>query len=382
MLRHAMPTEDALHPARAALRTVSVSRWRRVRATAPAIAQTAIAAALAWLVAGDVIGHSEPFFAPVAAMIALGIVVGQRARRAAELAVGVALGVAVADALVIAVGSGTVQIGAVVAIAMTTAVALGGTGLVVGQAASSAVLVTTIDVPTEFTFSRPIDALVGGAVAIAVHYLLPIDPVRLARRSARPLLDRFASALDDVAVALEASDHDLGVEALVTMRDLEEGVSAFREAAVNGVETARFSPLRRRERTVVKRYAIAAPEVDLAVRNGRVLARGVVRAADLDAHIPPDVPDGIRDLAKAVRALRAALDDPALAVDARDAALRASARATLALERTGNLSVSVIIGQVRSTGTDILRALGTTQEAAAEAVRQAAAGAAAAGDFR
>ncbi len=382
MLRHAMPIAEELRPARNALRTMGVSRWRRVRATAPAIAQTAIAAALAWLIAVEVVGHTKPFFAPIAAIVALGIVVGQRARRATELAVGVALGVAVADAYVIALGTGTVQIAAVVAIAMTAAVALGGTRLVVGQAASSAVLVATIEVPTEFTFSRPIDALVGGVVAIGVHYLLPIDPVRLARRSARPLLDRFASALDEVAGALEASDHDLAVEALVTMRDLEQGVAAFREAAVSGVETARYSPLRRRERVVVKRYAIAAPEVDLAVRNGRVLARGAIRAADLDAHVPPDVPQGIRDLAVAVRALRAALDDPRLVVDARDAALQAAARATLALERTGNLSVSVVIGQVRSTATDILRALGTTHDAAAEAIRQAAAGATAAGDFR
>jgi len=382
MLRHAVPTDEDLHPARVALRAAGLSRGRRIRATAPAIAQTAVAASLAWLVATDLVGHPKPFFAPVAAIIALGIVVGQRARRAAELAVGVAVGVAVADALVILLGSGTLQIGAVVALAMLAAVALGGTRLVIGQAASSAVLVATIDVPTEFTFTRPVDALAGGAVAIAVHYLLPIDPVRLARRHARPLLDRFAATLDDVAVALEAGDHDLAVDALVAMRDLEDAVTGFREATVSGVETARYSPLRRRERVVVRRYAIAAPEIDLAVRNGRVLARGAVRAADLDAHIPPEAVDGIRDLAGAVRAVRAALDDPARVVDARGATLQAAARATLALERTGNLSVSAIIGQVRFAATDLLRALGTTQEAAADAIRQAAAGAALADETR
>lgn len=381
MLRRAVSDPDP-HPAATALRAAGLSRGRVLRATAPAIAQTAIAAALAWFVALEVVGHSQPFFAPVAAIIALGIVVGQRARRAAELAVGVAVGVAVADALVIVLGSGTLQIGLVVALAMVSAVALGGTRLVVGQAASSAVLVATIDVPTSFDVARPIDALVGGGVAIAVHYLLPIDPVRLARRHARPLLDRFADALDDTADALEAADHDTAVEALVTMRDLESAVTAFREATVGGVETARYSPLRRRERAVVKRYAIAAPEVDLAVRNSRVLARGVVRAADLDAHVPPQAPGGIRDLAVAVRALRTALEDPTTVVEARGVALQAAARATLALEMTGNLSVSVIIGQVRSIATDLLRALGTTQDAAADAIRQAAAGASAAEGLR
>ncbi|PTL60141.1 hypothetical protein C7Y72_11050 [Paraconexibacter algicola] len=377
MLRRAVSTPDA-HPTAAAIRAAGLSRGRRLRATAPAIAQTAIAAALAWFAATELVGHPAPFFAPVSAIIALGIVVGQRARRAAELTLGVAVGVAVADALVILLGSGTLQIALVVAIAMLSAVALGGTRLVVGQAASSAVLVATIDVPTSFDVARPIDALVGGGVAVLVHYLLPIDPVRLARRHAGPLLDRFALALDEVAAALDRADHDAAVEALVAMRDLEGAVTAFGEATVSGVETARYSPLRRRERTVVKRYAIAAPEIDLAVRNARVLARGVVRAADLEAHIPPEAPGGVRDLAAAVRALRAALEDPALVVDARGTALQAAAGATLALERTSNLSVSVIIGQVRSIATDLLRALGTTQDAAADAIRQAAAGAAAA----
>lgn len=370
------------HPARSALRAAGVSRGRRLRATAPAIAQTALAAGLAWFLAIEVVGHETPFFAPVSAVVALGIVVGQRARRAAEIVVGVALGVAVADALVILLGTGTLMLMLVVALAMVSAVLLGGSRLVVGQAATSAVLVATLEVPTEFHFARPADALVGGAVAVAVHLLLPIDPVRLARRHARPLLDRFAAALDDVADALAAADHDLGVEALVTLRDLEMASRAFVEAADVGVETARFSPLRRRERAVVTRYAVAAPEVDLAIRNARVLARGTVRAADLDAHVPAEATDGVRDLAVAVRALRVALDDPARAVDARDAALQAAARATLALERTGNLSVSVVIGQVRSTATDLLRALGTTQQAAAEAIRQAAAGASLAEDLR
>lgn len=370
-----MPDPDALHPAHRVVRAASLSRARRLRATAPAIAQTAIAAAIAWLVALELIGHAAPFFAPVAAVVALGVVVGQRALRAAELVVGVAVGVAVADALVIALGTGTLQIGLVVALAMIAAVALGGSRLVVGQAASSAVLVATIEVPSEFDFARPVDALVGGVVAVLVHYLLPIDPARLARRAALPVLEHFATALDVAAGALASSDHDRAMDALVALRETEEGISGFREAARVGVETARFSPLRRRDRTVVTRYAIAAPELDIAIRNARVLARGIVRAIDLDAHVPPEAERSVRDLADAVRALRAALEDPSRTVAARAAALDAAARATLALERTSNLSVSVVIGQVRSTATDLLRALGATQEAAAEAVRQAAAGA-------
>ena len=53
-------------------------------------------------------------------------------------------------------------------------------------------------------------------------------------------------------------------------------------------------------------------------------------------------------------------------------ALRAAGQATLVLQRTGNLSVSVIVGQIRSTAVDLLRSTGISYDDAAEAVRAAA----------
>ena len=43
------------------------------------------------------------------------------------------------------------------------------------------------------------------------------------------------------------------------------------------------------------------------------------------------------------------------------------------LKRTGNMSVSVIVGQVRSTAVDLLRGSGMSYDEAADAVREAAA---------
>jgi hypothetical protein len=118
-------------------------------------------------------------------------------------------------------------------------------------------------------------------------------------------------------------------------------------------------------------YADAAAQIDLAVRNVRVLARGARRAIDLDENVPPEVAGALRALAEAVRALGSAIDDPARAAAVRAPAVRAAADATRVLERTGNLSVSVIVGQVRSTAVDLLRGSGMSYEDAAEAVRGA-----------
>ena len=57
------------------------------------IAQCAVAAGVAWLIAADLLGHPTPFFAPVAAVVSLGTSYGQRLRRVAEVTVGVAVGV-------------------------------------------------------------------------------------------------------------------------------------------------------------------------------------------------------------------------------------------------------------------------------------------------
>src|SRR5215211_6870826 len=111
--------------------------WNRVQAAAWPIAQTAIAAGLAWLIAGELLGHPRPFFAPVAAIIALGVMRGQRARRAFEMLLGVAL-------------------------AMAAAVVLNAGQLMLTEAAMSAALVSTVAPAQGFPPTRLLDALVGG----------------------------------------------------------------------------------------------------------------------------------------------------------------------------------------------------------------------------
>jgi hypothetical protein len=111
--------------------------------------------------------------------------------------------------------------------------------------------------------------------------------------------------------------------------------------------------------------------MDLAVRNVRVLARGAIRAVRLDENVPPETAEAIRELAAAVRAAGDALDDARTVERIRRHALNAAATATLVLETTGNLSVSVIVGQVRSTATDLVAATGLDTEDAVDAVRRA-----------
>jgi uncharacterized membrane protein YgaE (UPF0421/DUF939 family) len=363
--------EDAAERSRVSMRT----RWQRVRVAWRTLVQASVASVIAWEIANRLWDHKLPFFAPVSAIIALGQSYTQRGRRAAELVVGVSLGIAVADVLLSQLGTGGWQLGIAVFLGMGVGRFVGSSQLFVNQAAVSAALVATLLPPSNgITFARSVDALTGGAVALAVAAVLfPQDPLRLLREASRPVLVELAATLRDVARALRERDPELAELALDRARGIDEHGDRFSEAVGEGRETARFSPARRRARTEIEAYAAAAAQIDLAVRNTRVLARGAIRVLSLDANAPPEVAEALEDLAAAVAALGAALDRDGDLDEVREHALRAAATATQVLERTGNLSISVVVGQVRSTAVDLLAATRMANDEAVAAVREAVA---------
>jgi uncharacterized membrane protein YgaE (UPF0421/DUF939 family) len=360
---------------RSDLRPLLLDRAAALRMAAPRILLAAIAAGVAWFIANDVLDNEQPFFAPIAAVLTLGLAVDRRGARAWELALGVALGIGVADLIVLATGTGAWQLVLVVCLAMAVAVLAGGGVLLVNQAAISAVLVTTLQMPQgSYSGERFVDALVGCGVALIVNALVPVNPVRLVLRQIEPLLARLSGTLVDIADALATGDHDAAQEALERARDLDPAVRQLQIAVGAGRETTQIAPTRRGSRGRVEGLAAAAHSVDLAIRNTRVLARAARRAIELDDHIPELATEAIRDLAAATRALDRHLADPKPDSLAVDAALRAAARATATLEQTGNLSVNVIVGQVRATATDLLRGLGLSSDEAIARVRSARVG--------
>ncbi len=152
-----------------------VDRWRdRIFF----ISQCALAAGVSWALARYVLGHPQPFFAPVAAMVCLGFSFGQRLRRVAEVMAGVAVGVAVGDLFVRFFGTGVPQIVFVVALAMSVAVLLGAGTLMTTQAGVQAAIVTTLLPSPGAGFNRFLDAALGGVVALAAATIAPATAIR------------------------------------------------------------------------------------------------------------------------------------------------------------------------------------------------------------
>lgn len=351
----------------AAVRSSARRRLDRVAGSWLEIVQTGVAAGVAWQLAKLIVGQAQPFFAPIAAVLALGLARGQPRLRAVELALGVAVGILIADLLVQLIGTGTWQITLVVVLAMAAALLVGAGILLVNQAAISAILVITLPgVGQGGTVDRLFDALIGAGVALLLSQVLfPRDPVRQMGRAAGRVLDQLALALEETAVALGDGRQEAAEHALERVRALDDEISAFYDAVAIGRENAWLSPARRRRSLGhLRAYADAARQVDYAVRNTRILARNAAQAAR-SGPADGELADAVSILADAVRALSRELATPGQEdEETRYLARQAADTATAVLERRRDLRTNMVVGQVRATATDLLRGTGLDTQAA------------------
>jgi hypothetical protein len=112
--------------------------------------------------------------------------------------------------------------------------------------------------------------------------------------------------------------------------------------------------------------------LDLAVRNVRVLARAAAAAVREGEPAPEALSESVRDLARAVDALSAYIEEPEHPVETRRFALEAAVVATAVLSERNDLRTSMLVGQIRSTAVDLLRASGMDSTESLEALRDSA----------
>ncbi|GIH10264.1 hypothetical protein Rhe02_83310 [Rhizocola hellebori] len=346
-------------------------RVHRVRLAAGWAVQAAVAAGLAWFVAHHVLGHTLPFFAPVAAMVVLAVSIGQRLRRAFEIVVGNAVGILLGEALIVTIGSGWWQISLVVWLAILLAVFVGGSGPLVTQAATSATLVATLTpFQSDYFFSRFVDAVVGGTVGVAVMaLLLPLNPLTVVKRAAGPVLEALAKGLKETAEALERRDSALATEALEGLRGAETKLRAFNDSLNAGREISMVAPLRWGKRGALAQYLESYNHVARALRNTRVLVRRGLSMVSDDEHTPPSLIVAVGALAESVTHLKRELAEGTEPVRAREAALEAVRACAEAYHKGLGFSGSVVAAQIRSTASDLISATGLTPEEAHRAVR-------------
>ncbi|WBB76898.1 FUSC family protein [Micromonospora sp. WMMD1128] len=362
----------AMDELRSRSRATLHDRMHRVRTAFGLALQAGLAAGLAYLVAHRLLGNPQPVFAPISAVGTLAASVGQRFRRTVELIIGVAVGVLVGDVLIYFLGTGAWQLALVVTSAILLTIFAGGSVAIVIQAAATAVLIVTLTPSTDnLEFPRFIDALVGGSVALVVTaVLLPLNPLRVINRAARPALDLLAEQLDMCAQALRNRDRDTAQRALFRLRENKEELAALSEAIEGAKETITISPARWHRRSELTHYAEAAEPIDRAMRNSGTLIRRSVTMIEDEEPIPEPMPDAVAHLAESVRLLRHEFAMGEEPQRAREHALRAVSEAGRAYTQGVGFSGSVVIAQVRTAASDLMVASGVDQEEANRLVRQ------------
>ena len=343
------------------------ARLARLKSKRFAIAQCAIAAGLAWLVAADLFGHTTPFFAPIAAVVCLGTSYGQRLRRVVEVAFGVAIGVFVGDALVAWIGSGWWQLMLIVALAMTLAFLLDGGQLFVTQAAVQSIVVSTLIPDPGAAFTRWSDALIGGAVALVAATVVPAAPLRRPREQAAVVVRKVEALLRASADVMESGETEPAQDLLADARSTDNLIRELQAAADEGLAVVASSPFRIRHKDGVRMMADLVEPLDRGLRSTRVLVRQCAVAAYRRQEIPHAYAVVAAELAAAVEVVTTELDANRLATAAQPA-LVAVGMATGEVERTDDLSAEVILAQLRAVVADLLLLTGMDSFEATDAI--------------
>ncbi len=299
----------------------------RLRPVGWPIIQTAVAAGLAWYVARTLLGHSQPFFAPIAAAVCLSASTVLRAQRAVQMIAGVTLGISIGVGAQTVAGGSAIAVGLAVLVALVVAVVLGQGFIAQGlmfynQTAASAILIIATE-QTATGAERLVDALIGGGLALVFSVLLfPADP----------------------ASTLSTGEHLISQLAALT-----QGRSTARQIV-------RVAPSRRAQRSVVAAADRRAAQLTLLAAAVLSLARSTTSALTDHEPLPTPLREAIQHLTAALTAL--ADHGRAGAVDAAASAQQADHLAVTALTTTttgtaGPTSTPVLASLARACAEDL-----------------------------
>jgi uncharacterized membrane protein YgaE (UPF0421/DUF939 family) len=327
-----------------------------------------VAAAVAFCIAHDLIGHKAAFFAPVSAVVCLGTSYGQRLRRVVEVAVGVAVGVAMADGLIALTGRGAWQIAVVVALGMSVAVLLDTGSILVNQVAVQGIFIAAL-VPTGSPWNRWSDALIGGAVALVAATVVPAEVLRQPSASANAVLRKITELLRAAAAVVAGEPGDHGFEVLARARATDALLSDLRLASAEGLGVVGVSPFRMGQRQRVRRVAALVEPLERALRSTRVLVRMTAVAAHRGREVPAEYADLLQHIATAAEAIA---DLPADELDHAIPALLIIADESAHVPRGHSVSADATLVQLRTVLVDLLEVCGLSQIEATDALPRVA----------
>ncbi|MFE1754625.1 FUSC family protein [Streptomyces anandii] len=313
--------------------------------------------------------HRLPFFAPIAAVVALNAARGERGVNAVRLLLGVVVGILAADAAVPMLHHGYGALAAATFGAMLVALALGGERIVIAQAAVSAVLAVTVGGgagPQRLT-----DALIGAGVALLFSQLVfPPEPVVLLRHAEVAALTDLTDLLRHTAQALERNDQTLNDSVAQHLPTTRDTLSDLAHARLGSGAIARHSPLWWGRSSTVLQECHNAGRLDLLGMSCLMLARISTAHRVRDSRQLAKPAPAVRELADILETLARALEDHNTRQRAAQRALDLIRRLQ-ASDTTKELRPATLHTAVQMTATDVIAFAGVDPATAAEVARQA-----------
>lgn len=281
-----------------------------MRRAAWPITQAAVAAGVAWLTAERLLGHPQPIFAPIAAVVALSANVGGRGRQAVQMLLGVGVGVVAGELLIQALGVGAVQVTVAAGIAM-----LAMAGLIYGplpliQSGATAVIVVATQRP-ETGMVRLQDSLVGAGIALLFSQVLfSPSPVGLLSGAARQVLEPVAEGLHTAANALASGQTDQAAAALTSLRTGRDNVADLRTARQTGWTVTRLTVRGRSQTAAYGQLEARLRRIDELVESAVALGRLTSVILRDRQPVPDWLPGACDELAAGIDALLPDLTAP------------------------------------------------------------------------
>ncbi|WBU39308.1 FUSC family protein [Homoserinibacter sp. YIM 151385] len=289
---------------------------RRVWTSGPAIVQIVAAVAAAYSVAHWGLGHAAPIMAVTVSITSLGLSRDARPRRVAMTVLGIVLGIALADGLTLLIGKGLWQLVVVLLVVFVVGRAVFPNPAFAVAAAVPSALVVLVPDPEGGPFTRSLDGLVGGVMALLITAAIPRDPRRAARRDGRALFSVLHESAATVADALGTADAAAAELALARLRRTQPLVDAWTVSLDSAVQVSRIAPLLRRHLPELLAQERVLGSADLTARHLRLLARRVEFLVR-DGRPRPELGRLAGEIATAVRLLGDEVDDRELAGAAR-----------------------------------------------------------------
>ncbi|MFV0373249.1 FUSC family protein [Microbacterium sp.] len=335
-------------------------RLARLRDAWPAIAQLVVATTLAYAVARVVFGHAAPLLAVTVTVTGLGLARDARPTRVLETVLGMLAGVLVGEITVLAFGSGWWQLAIALAATLVAGQLLSRQPSFTIAAAIQSLIVLLM--PGSEPGARVVDALVGGAVAVVVTAIIPRSPLRRVTADGKAVFAAFDNAMGTLVQALQRGNRQRAERALEKARQLQGPLELWRASIEGGLAIGRISPFLRRQRSELARQQTMGAQLDLAIRNLRVIARRSVYLIG-DGTARPVPAELIAELRGGVGLIAQSLEDISLQPVAQEALRAVAGRLDPVALGTGTAEQN-IVAELRPFVVDLLTATGLDHDRA------------------